>query len=65
MATDGKYRVQIAQHNAALPRLYKLLGLLDQGMTCNDIARLWQVSPQRIQQLRVKALALREKEGRP
>ena len=62
MPTEVPYRVRVEQ---ARQRLYKLLELLDAGYSCAQIARMpeWGVSPQRIQELRKKALALREKEG--
>lgn len=52
---------QKQQQDEAVPRLRKLLKLMDKGMIPAEIARLWDVTPQRIQQLRVKALRLRGK----
>ena len=71
MATNKGYPDQgvlhlspAALHKASLPRLRRLLKLLDKGLSCYQIAKLpeWNLTPARIQQLRVKALRLREQE---
>ncbi len=62
MPTEVPHRVRVEQ---ARQRLYRLLELLDAGYSCAQIARMpeWNLSHQRVEELRRKALKLKEKEG--